>query len=583
MSAFVVSARKYRPITFEDVVGQEHVTNTLKNALRNDHLAHAFLFCGPRGVGKTTCARILAKVINCQNPGPDLEPCNQCSSCTSFNENASFNISELDAASNNSVEHIRALIEQVRFQPQQGKYKVFIIDEVHMLSQQAFNAFLKTLEEPPSYAIFILATTEKHKIIPTILSRCQIFDFKRIQVQSMVKHLEGICAKENISSEEDALHVIAQKADGALRDALSIFDRIVSYSGNHVKYEDVINNLNVLDYDYYFQIVDALLIEDLSQLMLRFDEILNKGFEPDIFINGLAEHLRNLLMCKDPQTLSLLELTDNLKERYRTQAQISPAHFLLSALNLCNDCDINYRLARHKRLHVEMALIKMAHINRAVVINTNGLEEKKNPSPVVAAPENNGKNHTLPAPKAATSVAAPTPNRPAEPAPDPVDPNQLELLPNHLVSTPRLGSLSAMMAEIKAEKTEAKPVNVPDLNLDNITLAWENYRQNIEQDDVKNILNGIQLQYEEGTILAKVNSGLVESTLRQERSLMENLRQYFQRQDLNLRIEIEKNPNLEPPKRPKAMTAKERLRAMYEKNPLIKDMAEKLELRIDEE
>jgi DNA polymerase III subunit gamma/tau len=588
MSAFVVSARKYRPITFEDVVGQEHVTNTLKNALRNDHLAHAFLFCGPRGVGKTTCARILAKVINCQNPGTDLEPCNQCSSCTSFNENASFNISELDAASNNSVEHIRALIEQVRFQPQQGKYKVFIIDEVHMLSQQAFNAFLKTLEEPPSYAIFILATTEKHKIIPTILSRCQIFDFKRIQVQSMVKHLEGICAKENISAEEDALHVIAQKADGALRDALSIFDRIVSYSGEHVKYEDVINNLNVLDYDYYFQIVDALLVEDLTQLMLRFDEILTKGFEPDIFINGLAEHLRNLLLCKDPQMLSLLELTDNLKERYRSQAQISPAHFLLSALNLCNDCDINYRLARHKRLHVEMALIKMAHINRAIVINANGLEEKKNPSPVVAAPTSNGQGNgqaTLKVADSSPANAAPiaTPSKPSEPAPDPVDPNQLELMPTHLVSTPRLGSLSAMMAEIKAEKAEVKLLDVPDLNLDNITLAWENYRQNIEQDDVKNILNGIQLRYEEGTILAKVNSGLVESTLRQERGLMENLRQHFQRQDLNLRIEIEKNPNLEPPKRPKALTAKERLRAMYEKNPLIKDMAEKLELRIDEE
>lgn len=376
MSNFVVSARKYRPVTFEDVVGQEHVTNTLKNALRNDHLAHAFLFCGPRGVGKTTCARILAKVINCQNPGVELEPCNTCSSCTSFNDNASFNITELDAASNNSVEHIRALIEQVRFQPQQGKYKVFIIDEVHMLSQQAFNAFLKTLEEPPSYAIFILATTEKHKIIPTILSRCQIFDFKRIQAPSMVRHLQGISGKENIQADEDALHVIAQKADGALRDALSIFDRIVSYSGAHVKYEDVILNLNVLDYDYYFKIVDALLVENLAQVMLLFDEILNKGFEADIFINGLAEHLRNLLMCKDPQTLSLLELTDNLKERYRTQAHISPSSFLLTALNLCNDCDINYRMARHKRLHVEMTLIKMTYINRAVNISTEAAEKK---------------------------------------------------------------------------------------------------------------------------------------------------------------------------------------------------------------
>ena len=286
MSKFVVSARKYRPIRFDDVIGQQHVSQTLKNALQNDHLAHAFLFCGPRGVGKTTCARILAKVLNCQNRTKDFEPCNECSSCQAFNEHASFNITELDAASNNSVEHIRTLVEQVRFQPQQGEYKVFIIDEVHMLSQAAFNAFLKTLEEPPSYAIFILATTEKHKIIPTILSRCQIFDFKRIQVPMMVEHLQNICKEEGIEAEKDALHIIAQKADGALRDALSIFDRIVSSTGNKITYDDVITNLNVLDYDYFFKVTDAMLVEDLPRLFLLFNEIKNNGFEADLFING---------------------------------------------------------------------------------------------------------------------------------------------------------------------------------------------------------------------------------------------------------------------------------------------------------
>jgi DNA polymerase III subunit gamma/tau len=284
MSQFIVSARKYRPVRFEDVVGQQHVAGTLKNALATDHVAHAFLFTGPRGVGKTTCARILAKILNCQSRTPDFEACNTCSSCKSFNENASFNIIELDAASNNSVEHIRALIEQVRFQPQQGKYKIFIIDEVHMLSNQAFNAFLKTLEEPPPYAIFILATTEKHKIIPTILSRCQIFDFRRITIGDMVLHLKSICQKEGIEYEEDALHIVAQKADGALRDSLSIFDRITSFSGKRISYNDVIENLNVLDYDYYFQITDALLGEDLSGMLNLFDQILRKGFEPDIFV-----------------------------------------------------------------------------------------------------------------------------------------------------------------------------------------------------------------------------------------------------------------------------------------------------------
>jgi DNA polymerase-3 subunit gamma/tau len=366
MSHFVVSARKYRPQRFDEVVGQEHVTQTLKNALRTDHLAHAFLFCGPRGVGKTTCARILAKTINCETPTDDHEACGACGSCKSFEESASFNITELDAASNNSVEHIRALIEQVRFQPQQGNYKVFIIDEVHMLSSQAFNAFLKTLEEPPPYAIFILATTEKHKILPTILSRCQIFDFRRIQVPRMVSHLQEICKTESIEAEEDALHIVAQKADGALRDALSIFDRIVSYANKQITYESVIHSLNVLDYDYYFQIVDAFLQEDRSAMMRLFDRIVNNGFEPDIFLVGLAEHLRNILVCKDETTLSLLEVSESLRERYRSQAQVTPASFILSALNLLSECDVQYKMARNKRLHVEMALLKITYLQRRI-------------------------------------------------------------------------------------------------------------------------------------------------------------------------------------------------------------------------
>jgi DNA polymerase III subunit gamma/tau len=370
MSEFIVSARKYRPIRFDSVVGQSHISNTLKNALRSNHLAHAFLFCGPRGVGKTTCARILAKVLNCDQPTADYEPCDTCNSCKAFRENSSMNVYELDAASNNSVEHIRTLIEQVRFAPQHGRYKIYIIDEVHMLSQAAFNAFLKTLEEPPSYAIFILATTEKHKIIPTILSRCQIFDFKRIQISDMATHLGNICQQEGITAQSEALHVIAQKADGALRDALSIFDRIVSFSGQNITYQHVIDNLNILDYDYFFKVTDALLTENTAALLDIFDMILEKGFDGEIFIGGLAEHLRNLLVCKDPQTQKLLDVAENIKEKYVQQSAIASRAFLMTALSLLNDCDIHYKMSRNKRLHIEIYLLKMAYINRTLQVQT---------------------------------------------------------------------------------------------------------------------------------------------------------------------------------------------------------------------
>ena len=362
MENFIVSARKYRPSTFESVVGQHAITSTLQNAIRNNTLAQAFLFCGPRGVGKTTCARIMAKTINCLNPTADMEACNECESCVSFNNNASFNIFELDAASNSGVDDIRALIDQVRIPPQIGKYKVYIIDEVHMLSGAAFNAFLKTLEEPPAYAKFILATTEKHKILPTILSRCQIFDFKRITVEDIANHLRNIAAKEGVTAEDEALNIIAQKADGALRDALSIFDQMVSFSGNNITYQDVITNLNVLDYEYYFRMVDNILAGDINSMLLLLNEVVNKGFDPQNFIQGMASHLRNLLLGKDPHVVALMEVSKQLQERYIKQAERCDTAFILKALDLANECDINFRSANNKRLHLEIALMKMVPV-----------------------------------------------------------------------------------------------------------------------------------------------------------------------------------------------------------------------------
>lgn len=366
MENFVVSARKYRPARFEDVIGQPQVTNTLKNALKQKQLAQAFLFCGPRGVGKTTCARILAKVVNCDNPTADFEACNECESCKAFNENASFNVHEMDAASNNSVEDIRSLVEQVRYAPQEGKRKIYIIDEVHMLSSNAFNAFLKTLEEPPAHAIFILATTEKHKIIPTILSRCQIFDFKRIRIEDMAKHLAMIAQRENISAEPDALHLIAQKADGALRDALSIFDRISIFGNNKITFVEAMNGLNVLDYDYFFQLTDFYLAEDIASALSTFNEILQKGFDGDIFMNGMSDHLRNLLVCKNSQTIQLLETAEKINARYKEQSAYSPAAFLISALSILNDSEIQFRTSKNKRLATEIALIKLCNLKNAL-------------------------------------------------------------------------------------------------------------------------------------------------------------------------------------------------------------------------
>lgn len=374
MEKFVVSARKYRPITFDAVVGQSHITTTLQNAIRTNHLAQAFLFCGPRGVGKTTCARILAKTINCQNLGEDISPCNECESCKSFNNNASFNIHELDAASNNSVEDIRNLTDQVRFPPQYGKYKVYIIDEVHMLSQAAFNAFLKTLEEPPSYAIFILATTEKHKILPTILSRCQIFDFNRIQIKDMADHLANVAQKEGIKADYQALELIAQKADGGLRDALSMFDLNVTFAaGNELTHSSVLENLHILDYDYYFRMTDFLYSSDISGALLLYNEVLEKGFDGHQFVVGLNEHFRNLMVSKDQQTVKLLQVAESTQRRYLEQSVKLPLGYILSSLSVGSHLDINYKSAKNQRLHVEIGLMKLSQIQN--VLNLSELPE----------------------------------------------------------------------------------------------------------------------------------------------------------------------------------------------------------------
>jgi DNA polymerase III subunit gamma/tau len=577
MSNFVVSARKYRPMRFDEIVGQEHISQTLKNAFKSNHLAHAFLFCGPRGVGKTTSARILAKVLNCENVTEDFEPCNTCSSCHSFNGNASFNITELDAASNNSVEHIRALIEQVRFQPQQGRFKIYIIDEVHMLSQQAFNAFLKTLEEPPSYAKFILATTEKHKIIPTILSRCQIFDFNRIQIPEMVAHLESICVEEGITAEKDALHIIAQKADGALRDSLSIFDRIVSATNKSVTYSDVIRNLNVLDYDYFFKLLDNMFTENVGQVMLIFDDILQKGFDSSVFINSFAEHIRNILVSKDRQTLQLLDVGESLKERYQAQAQIAPMSFLLAALNLANDCDVNYKMARNKRLHVEMSLIKMTYLNRAVnaaknhlAVANSQLLEKKNTS------DSSLTNEAAPIYRTTQNANGQTPAVSLE-------------KPKTILKSTDTVSFSASLLSIEAdiEKEEAEKANVPKIpvTLEKVNAFWQEYAELVSSTSVKAAFSSATLSLEDNEIIVKAAGSFNKSSIESERIKVFNFfKQKFKNQDLLLTIVLDEvlaaqQAQKVETKRP--MTDREKFMKMGEANKLIYDLRKRFDLRPD--
>ena len=439
MENYIVSARKYRPTTFDSVVGQRALTTTLKNAIATGKLAHAYLFCGPRGVGKTTCARIFAKTINCLSPTADGEACNECESCKAFNEQRSYNIHELDAASNNSVDDIRQLVEQVRIPPQIGKYKVYIIDEVHMLSTSAFNAFLKTLEEPPRHAIFILATTEKHKILPTILSRCQIYDFNRISVEDTVAHLAYVASKEGVAAEPEALNVIAMKADGGMRDALSIFDQVVSFTGGNITYQNAIDNLNVLDYEYYFRLTDLFLENKVPDALLLFNEVLGKGFDGNHFITGLSSHLRDLLVSKDASTLPLLQVGASIRERYQTQAQQCPLPFLYRAMKLCNDCDLNYRASKNKRLLVELTLIQLAQITSG---EEDAISGGRSPKQVIKSVFN---QQPAPAPQVQPAQSSVTPAK-VSAQPQPTIPQQA---PNQQTPSPTAASLLAKEKEEK--------------------------------------------------------------------------------------------------------------------------------------
>ena len=444
MSNYIVSARKYRPTNFDSVVGQSALTTTLKNAIATGKLAHAYLFCGPRGVGKTTSARIFAKTINCLTPNEHGEACDHCESCVAFNEGRSYNIHELDAASNNSVDDIRALIEQVQIPPQIGRYKVFIIDEVHMLSQAGFNAFLKTLEEPPAHAIFILATTEKHKILPTILSRCQIYDFARMEVPDVVAHLKRVADQEGYTYEETALNVIARKADGGMRDALSIFDQVAAFTGGNITYRQAIENLNVLDYDYYFDLTDTLLRRDIPKVMLTLNEILSKGFEAHHFMSGLAAHFRDLLVSRDAQTLPLLEVAESVRQRYAEQAQQCAPAFLYRALKLCNDCDINYRASNNKRLLVELTLIQVAQL-----LEDDGAGSGLGPT-----------RRLLP-----IFSPAPAPQRAAQPAPAPAATTAQPPVPPHATSAPTATAAAPVLspqqqAAIERQRAKLRTVSL---------------------------------------------------------------------------------------------------------------------------
>jgi len=579
MSEFVVSARKYRPLRFDDVVGQSHISHTLKNALKSDHLAHAFLFCGPRGVGKTTCARILAKLVNCENKTAEFEACNTCGPCKSFNENASFNIIELDAASNNGVENVRALTEQVRFPPQQGRYKVYIIDEVHMLSTAAFNAFLKTLEEPPPYAIFILATTEKQKIIPTILSRCQIYDFKRIQVADIAQHLKGICEKENIQAEPDALHIIAQKADGALRDALSIFDRIVSFSGKTLTYDDVISNLNILDYDYFFKTIDALMASDVASILLQFDQIQQKGFEADTFILGLAEHIRNLLVCKDSRTHMLLDAGEALTERYFQQAIITPISLLLTALNICNECDIHFKMARNKRLHVEMALIKMTYIQYAVDLSKKSLltesTEKKNLDLTATPP----KQYEAP-PQAINKVAEKV---------ELGKPIELEVKKGESTTIKPIIKKTSLLDSIHEEVSNNASLGKKEeeLTLEKANQIINGYLKEIAGNDLVAIFQDAKISVTENKqfLVITVGSTLQKGILEEEPTLKPYFHQSIDNEKVYIRIDIDtslKPINTDAPKPFVPLTDREKYQKMVEQNNVLETLRQKFDLRFDE-
>jgi len=614
MDHFVVSARKYRPVTFDSVVGQSHITTTLKNAIRTNHLAQAFLFCGPRGVGKTTCARILAKTINCQNLGDDVEACGECESCVSFQNNASFNIHELDAASNNSVEDIRNLIDQVRYPPQTGKYKIYIIDEVHMLSQAAFNAFLKTLEEPPSYAIFILATTEKHKILPTILSRCQIFDFNRIQSKDIAHHLLDIANKEGIQAEHEALELIGQKADGGLRDALSMFDLNVTFStNNHLTYAAVLENLHILDYDYYFKITDALTAGSIARSLILFDEILRKGFDGHLFVIGLLEHFRNLLVCKDPATVTLLQVSESAERKYLEQSLMADLSFLLSALSITGQCDINYKAAKNQRLHVELCLMKLANLPQVLQLHSlaavdETAKKKVEPQQSLSSPA------TLPQAASATQPAVPANGQsngsayaqaPAQPAaasqqatrqqatPQQLAPQQVapqQAAPSRLKTTVSLTQSFTPPAQQPAKQGNAEPsadytavpngVKKEQLTLANLQRFWYEFSQKRMQagnSTTEQITLNREIQLNGSTIeIALDNDHQQDAVMNMRYELLGFLKARLDAPKLDI------NPRVAPQEVNRLpYTPAEKFNFLAEKNPYLLELKQALGLDVD--
>jgi DNA polymerase-3 subunit gamma/tau len=578
MENFIVSARKYRPATFDSVVGQGSITTTLKNAIKSNHLAQAYLFCGPRGVGKTTCARIFAKTINCQALSENTEPCNQCESCRSFGESRSYNIHELDAASNNSVDDIRTLIEQVRIPPQIGKYSVYIIDEVHMLSNQAFNAFLKTLEEPPKHAVFILATTEKHKIIPTILSRCQIFDFSRILIDDTVKYLESISQKEGNEFDPDGLNIIAQKADGAMRDALSIYDQIVSFSGGKITYKNVIENLNVLDYDYYFGLTDAFLNSNIAESLVLFDEILAKGFDSHNFIVGLGKHFRDLLVCKDAATLQLLEVGNNIREKYKQQSSQCTVEFLFDCLSIAGSCDLNFKSARNQRLHVELALVQLCQaLNKKKTSDGIISANKENKLPEKSA-ENNIITNTVSKPATATTVTTKTTSQTSTPT------QEKSSFPGYVSTTPSIKNvLKEPRAITNEQKEEEKPKNIStsirdqQFTTEQLLQAFSHYVESLQTTKPRlfSTLN------QKPKVLSPISLEILLSNMAQQEDFDKNIRSEmvnFLRNELsNDNIVIECRISVAEEGK-KLYTADEKLKFMISKNPSLGKLKQQFNL-----
>lgn len=591
---YIVSARKYRPQTFDTVVGQEHITTTLKNAIRNNHLAHAYLFCGPRGVGKTTCARILAKTINCENPTADTEACGVCSTCQSFANHTSFNVFELDAASNNSVDDIRELVNQVRFAPQAGKYKIYIIDEVHMLSASAFNAFLKTLEEPPSYAIFILATTEKHKILPTILSRCQIFDFKRIVSEDISNHLHSIATKESVVAQEAALHVIAQKSEGCMRDALSMFDRIVSFTNGMLTYNNTMEHLNLLDADFYFGLTDHMLAQDVSSTLLQLDTALERGFEGDVILEGLAEHLRNLVLCKDPRMAKLLDVPNEHKPMYYEKANQAPPSFIISALNVVNDAEINYRNATNKRLHVEMCLIRLCYLLQAM--QPGDLKKKSTDVDIrpVQAPPIEASVPPVPSsapvsykvPEVASSVSEPEQPRPVVPAMQPPAQVQQGQKPRQGGAARRISSTLISEIDVSVSNAaQAADTDIPELTIEMVLALHEEYKQKMLAESKMMVYAQLQMinveLHPNDEVRLICPTELTETYANNQRN--EIIDFYRDKTQIKVRVvtEVRLDKAIEEEQQTKVLSKQDMFDAMVAKNPVLGQLKDALGMHLD--